>query len=249
MYCGNRISAIIPARNESLNIEHVVCGLSQLSNATGQPLIDEIIVCDNGSTDDTATIASLCGAKVVSESNPGYGAACLRAAQAAGPSDIYLFVDGDDSIQYEDVLTVLAPIARGADLVIGARAPHLREPGAMTFPQRFGNRIAVLLIKLLWNEEITDLGPFRAVRVPVYQSLCMQDDAFGWTVEMQVKAIQLRLDVVEVAVRSKCRRGTSKISGSFSGVVNAARGILGTILTLWVQEKNAPYLKKSIISG
>ncbi len=249
MYCGNRVSAIIPARNESLNIGRVVCGLGQLNNTLGEPLIDEIVVCDNGSTDTTAAIANKCGAKVVSESKPGYGAACLRAVAAAATSDIFLFVDGDDSIHYDDVRSVLAPIEHGADLVIGVRLPHLREPRAMTIPQRIGNRIATRLITLLWKQKVTDLGPFRAIRAPAYRTLNMQDDAFGWTVEMQVKAIQLQLDLVEVAVRCKCRRGASKISGSFLGVLNAARGILGTIFTLWVQEKNAHHLEKKEVSG
>lgn len=244
-----RVSAIVPARNENLNIAHVVSGLCQLHNEQGKPLIDEIIVCDNGSTDHTAEIAAKRGAKVVHEYRPGYGAACLRAVAATNTSDVYLFVDGDDSIKYEDAFNILAAIQTGADLVIGTRLPHLRERGAMSFPQRLGNIIAVKLIKLLWNHEITDLGPFRAIRAPAYQRLCMQDQAFGWTVEMQVRAIQLGLAVEEVAVSCRQRRGVSKISGSFLGVVNAARGIVGTILALWFQEKFARLFANNETSG
>lgn len=249
MYSGYQISAIVPARNEALNIQSVVYGLRHLKDETGDPLIDEIIVCDNGSTDDTAEKAYKCGARVVSELRPGYGAACLRAVAAASVCDIYLFIDGDNSVEYDEVINVLASLKRGADLVIGARKPHLREQRAMSFPQIIGNAMAVFLIKRLWNEDVTDLGPFRAIRTPVYQCISMQDQAFGWTVEMQVKAIQLGFAVDEVAVSCKRRQGLSKISGSIAGVVGAARGILGTIFSLWLQEKFGRYATKNETSG
>ncbi|MEM8501197.1 MAG: glycosyltransferase family 2 protein [Pseudomonadota bacterium] len=249
MYSGNQVSTIVPARNEGLNIECVVRGLRRLRNETGDSLIDEIIVCDNGSTDDTAAIANRCGAKVIYQRKPGYGAACLSAVSAASVCDIYLFVDGDDSIDYDDVFNLLAPFNNGADLVIGTRKPHLREQGAMSIPQLFGNAIAVRMIKLLWNEDVTDLGPFRAIRAPAYHRLSMQDHAFGWTVEMQVKAIQLGLTVNEVAVSCKRRRGVSKIGGSITGVLGAARGILGTIFALWLHEKFARFVTKNETSG
>lgn len=237
MYKERRVSAIIPARNEGLNIESVVYGLRKLRSESGQSLVDSIVVCDNGSSDKTAAIARQAGAVVVQEPKPGYGAACLRAVQASPASDVLLFVDGDDSINYEESFELLAAIDRGADLVIGARRAERMESGAMTLPQRFGNWLAVRCIGQLWQEEISDLGPFRAIRTVAYQSLSMQDQAFGWTVEMQVKAIQKGLVTAEVSVSCRRRRGVSKISGSVSGIVKAAHGILGTIAVLWVREK------------
>ncbi|MFV2058530.1 MAG: glycosyltransferase family 2 protein [Thiohalomonadales bacterium] len=237
MFKDKRVSAIIPARDEERSIAKVVAGLLDLRDAKGTCIFDHVIVCDNGSTDNTANTARQAGANIVVENKPGYGAACLAALAVVPRSDIIVFIDGDYSFYAEQSLAMLDAIDAGADLVIGSRALGNIQPGALTLPQRVGNRLATLLIQLLWQTPITDLGPFRAVSANALAVIDMRDTAFGWTVEMQVKAIQCSLNVKEIPVDTRPRIGISKISGTVSGVVGAAIGIFGTIFKLWVQER------------
>jgi len=232
------VSAVIPALNEELAIAKVIEQLKSQKNRHGQPLIDEIVVCDNGSSDATAAVARGCGAKVVFQPQRGYGIACQAALAQLQCRDLVLFMDGDDSClasQAIDLLTVLNH-NQDIDLVIGSRELGQIEPGALTPPQRFGNWLATRLISLLWQHQATDLGPYRAIRYQALQALQMQDQTFGWTVEMQIKAIQQGLGTAEVSVDSSRRIGQSKISGTVRGVIGAAKGILGTIFSLrWQQ--------------
>lgn len=231
------ISAIIPALNEENAIAKVVESLKALKNSDNSTVIDNVIVCDNGSTDNTALQAEQAGAVVVRENKPGYGRACLSAL-AAMPRNthIVLFVDGDDSCFIEQAMPLLNGIVAGYDITIGSRTMGHIERGALTLPQRFGNWLAAKLIDWFWNEKISDLGPFRAIRAEALQTLGMQDEQFGWTVEMQIKAIQKGLLMNEYAVDSKVRIGQSKISGTVLGTIGAAKGILSMIFTLrWRQ--------------
>lgn len=200
------------------------------------PLVDRVTVCDNGSTDHTARVARKAGAHVVSELTPGYGAACYTALSALVEKDLIVFVDGDYSVVSEEVPRLLQPLIDGEDLVIGSRTLGNCERGALTLPQRFGNRLAALLILILWRKPVSDLGPFRAITYKALMEIDMQDRAFGWTVEMQVRAIQLRHRVVEVPITTKRRIGQSKISGTLQGVIGAGRGILGMIAKLYLQQ-------------
>ena len=229
MYRDQHVCAVLPARNEAPGIEQVIFDLVELR------VLDRIIVCDNGSTDDTATRAAAAGAEVVFHEIPGYGGACLRALSEIESSDIVLFVDADNSLCIRESLGLLESIRRGADLAIGTRVKRWREPGSMTAAQLFGNWLACRLINLFWRYRISDLGPFRAIRYDALNRLEMQDQRFGWTVEMQVKAIQQDMNMVEIPVHYFKRVGHSKISGTVSGVVAAARGIIGTILKLAIQ--------------
>jgi glycosyltransferase involved in cell wall biosynthesis len=227
------VGAVIPARDEADNIGAVVGELLALRTPGGEPVIDDIVVCDNGSTDATAQRARAAGARVVGEQTPGYGRACLTALAALRPVDVVLFVDGDQSSETAETLDLLHGVAAGADLVIGSRVPGRREPGALSPPQIAGNRVASLLIRLLWGRRVTDLGPFRAIRAGALRRLEMRDTAYGWTVEMQVKAIQMGLRLVETPVGSRRRRfGRSKVGGTVRGVIGASAGILGTIVRL-----------------
>ena len=233
MYKSLSVGAVIPACNEEDNIGAVVTALLDLRTDAGHRVIDDLVVCDNGSTDATAQRARAAGARVVVEETPGYGRACLTAIAALYPVDVVLFVDGDQSFEVRQSLDLLAVIADGADLAIGSRALGRREPGALSVPQIAGNRVAGLLIRLLWGKVVTDLGPFRAIRADALRRIDMRDTAYGWTVEMQVKAIQLNMRIVETPVNTLRRRfGISKVGGTLKGVIGASIGILGMIARL-----------------
>ena len=258
MYLHRHITAIIPALNEAPSIACVIDALlklrvctkcqryvqpvhssnvSRLCCTTAElltiPLVDQIIVCDNGSTDDTAKVAAASGAVVVHEPEQGYGAACLAALAAPVDKDVVVFVDGDHSVVASELPVLLDPLYQGADLVIGSRTADLTERGALSVPQRFGNRLASFLIRRLWHADVTDLGPFRATTQATLDVLQMQDRRFGWTVEMQVRALQEAMVVVEVPVSTLRRIGQSKISGTVRGVLGAGYGILSMILRLY----------------
>ena len=233
MYERLTVGAVIPARDEADSIGAVVGELLALRARAGQAVIDDVVVCDNGSSDATAQRARAAGGRVVVEPTPGYGRACLAALAALRPVDVVLFVDGDQSCEVAQALDLLQGIAAGNDLVIGARVAGRREPGALSPPQIAGNRVASVLIRLLWGRRVTDLGPFRAIRADALRRLDMRDTAYGWTVEMQIKAIQVGLRVVEQPVSSRRRRfGRSKVGGTVRGVIGASAGILGTIVRL-----------------
>ena len=181
------------------------------------------------------------GARVAHQAAPGYGVACLTALAALRPVEVVLFTDGDGSFEPVQGLRLLAAIAGGADMAIGSRVLGRREPGALSAPQIAGNRVAALLIRLLWGAAVTDLGPYRAIRTDALRRLEMQDRTYGWTVEMQVKAIQRGLRVTEVPVDALRRRhGRSKVGGTLRGVAGAGAGILSMIARLrWRQARAA----------
>jgi len=222
---GVVVDCVIPALNEASSIGRVL-------DLLPRPLVRRAVVSDNGSTDGTAAVAREHGALVVSEPERGYGAACLRGLQALErePPDIVLFLDGDLSDDPSEAGALVEPIRAGrADLVIGSRTRGAREPGALTPQARFGNWLATRLIRSLYGVRYTDLGPFRAIRWDALRTLGMRDRAFGWTVEMQVKAARRGIRAEETPVRYRRRIGRSKISGTVSGSVRAGVAILGTI--------------------
>lgn len=218
-----RISVVIPAYNEESSIGLVLADLPV-------QLLQEIIVVDNGSTDATPEVARAAGARVIREDRRGYGQACLSGIAAANDPDIYVFLDGDYSDHPDEIIGVLGPLLEGrADLVIGARVPGRREPGAMLPQARFGNWLATTLIRLIWGYRYTDLGPFRAVTAEGLRRMGMRDTNFGWTVEMQIKALREGLSVCEVPVSYRRRVGVSKITGTIRGTAAAGYKILWTI--------------------
>lgn len=216
------IAVIIPAVNEERSIGKVIDAIPSW--------IDDIIVADNGSTDTTAHVAESAGARVVYETRQGYGSACLKGMAALENPDIVVFLDGDFSDYPNEMDRLVDPIADGTvDMVIGSRNHEGIEQGALTPQQRFGNRLACLLIGLFWHQRVTDLGPFRAIGFTELVSLDMRDPDYGWTVEMQIKAIKKNYRIIEVPVSYRKRIGTSKVSGTIKGVIGAGYKIIGTI--------------------
>ena len=223
MYGTIRIGVIIPALDEEAAIGHVLRALPAW--------VDDVVVIDNGSTDRTAQVAASLGARVINEPVRGYGQACLTGIRELGPVDVVVFLDGDSSDDPAQIGSVVEPIAQGAaEFVVGSRVRGRREPGALTPQQRFGNWLACHLIDLLHGHRFSDLGPFRAIRRSALERLQMDDRGYGWTVQMQVRAVLRRLRIVEVPVSYRCRIGRSKISGTIRGVLGAGSKILYTIL-------------------
>jgi glycosyltransferase involved in cell wall biosynthesis len=220
----HKISLIIPALDE----EHAI---GPLLEAIDRELVRDVIVGDNGSSDATAAVARARGAEVVAVAERGYGAACAGAlTRLRDDVEIVVFMDADGSDDPAEIPLLLAPILENrADLVIGSRPLGTIEPGALTPQQRFGNWLATLLIRLMYGHRYTDLGPFRAIRRDLLDRIAMQDRRYGWTVEMQMRALQLHARVAEVPVRYRRRVGKSKISGTVSGVMKAGWWILYTI--------------------
>lgn len=221
-------AVIIPALNEEAALPGVIASIPDW--------VDRIIVVDNGSTDQTAAVARAAGAVVVSEPTRGYGRACQTGiAHASDGShcspDVLVFLDADGSDVPEQMERLVDPIAAGrADMVIGSRTRGTLTPGAMTAPQRLGNALAPALILWLWGERYTDLGPFRAIRFSALRSLRMDDNTYGWTVQMQIRAARAGLRAMEVPVDYGRRRaGKSKISGTVRGVVKAGTKILSCV--------------------
>jgi hypothetical protein len=169
--------------------------------------------------------------RLVREPRRGYGSACLAglAALALSPPEVVVFLDGDYSDHPEELPGLLEPIQKGYDLVIGSRTLGRAEQGALLPQARFGNRLACALIRLLYGFRYTDLGPFRAIRWEALQRIAMEDTGFGWTCEMQVKALRRGLRVTEVPVSYRRRVGVSKITGTVSGTLRAGWKILWTI--------------------
>ncbi|MEM9144363.1 MAG: glycosyltransferase family 2 protein [Bacteroidota bacterium] len=220
------IKVIIPAFNEADSIGAVI---REIPN-----LVSEIIVVNNNSTDATVVKASEAGATVLDEPRKGYGHACLKGmdyvAKQSKTPDIIVFIDGDYSDYPDELVKIVAPILnKGYDFVIGARVKRLREEGSMTPQQVFGNWLATFLMKLLFGAKFTDLGPFRAIKYEELLHLEMEDKTYGWTVEMQLKALKKKLTYTEVPVRYKRRIGVSKVSGTVKGSIFAGIKILGWI--------------------
>jgi glycosyltransferase involved in cell wall biosynthesis len=192
-----------------------------------------VLVADNGSRDGTARVAREGGAEVVEAPRRGYGSACLAGLdylRRTGAPEVVVFVDADYSDHPDELPALVAPILSGqADLVIGSRLLGHREPGALLPQARAGNLVACLLIRLLYGHQFTDLGPFRAVRWQALEGLGMRDPDFGWTAEMQVKAVRKRLAIREVPVSYRRRLGVSKITGTVSGTLRAGYKILWTV--------------------
>ena len=217
------IKVIIPAYNEADSIAKVIKEIPHTVN--------EIIVIDNNSSDDTSKNAKEAGATVLFEARKGYGYACLKgmsyvSLQESKP-DIIVFLDGDYSDYPKELTKIVDPIIKDdLDFVIGARVKRLREQGSMTLPQIFGNWLATFLMRLMFKSTFTDLGPFRAIKYEKLVALNMEDKTYGWTVEMQLKALRKKYSYVEIPIHYRNRIGVSKVSGTFKGAIFAGIKIL-----------------------
>jgi len=222
LYKDHIVKVITPAYNEAHAIAKVI--------ADAPDWIDQYIVVDNGSTDDTAMVAQRAGATVVSEPQRGYGKACLAGIAALGRCDIVVFIDGDYSDYPVEMALLVDPIVSGQlEMVIGSRVTTTAACQALTLQQRFGNALACFLMKCFWKSTYTDLGPYRAITHRALRQLAMCDENYGWTIEMQIKALRGNLAVKEVAVQYRERIGVSKISGTVQGVIGAGTKIIYTI--------------------
>ncbi len=220
------IYVIIPAFNEADSIGKVVADIPVV--------VTQVIVVSNNSTDQTEAVAAEAGAVVLQEANKGYGYACLKGMQyiaKANPlPEIVVFLDGDYSDYPEELTKIIAPILEdNVDIVVGARVKGLREAGSMTTPQIFGNWLATFLMRLFFKSNFTDLGPFRAIKYQKLLGLNMEDKTYGWTVEMQLKALKRKYSYREIPVKYRNRIGVSKVSGTVKGAIFAGVKILGWI--------------------
>lgn len=223
------IALIIPAQNEASSIGLVVSEIPR-------HMLTHLIVVDNASTDATAEVAHAAGATVLREDRPGYGWACRKGIEfmSDSPPDIVAFMDGDRSDYPVELPLVVRPIIDGkADLVIGSRTIGRRDPGALLPQALIGNRLACAIIRLVSGVRFTDLGPFRAIRYADLIEMGLEEMRYGWTVEMQIKAVKAGLRCIEVPVSYRKRIGKSKVTGTVSGTIKASARIL------WVLAKYA----------
>lgn len=223
---GCHVTVIIPARNEGGSIGAVLEAIPAW--------VDSSIVVDNGSSDNTGQVAAANGAVVIHEPKPGYGSACLAgiaATKNSGTDEIIVFLDGDFSDDPTTMNLLVDPIIDdNADMVVSDRTASAESRLAMSFPQFHGNRLACFLMRLFWCHTYHDLGPFRAIRRAALDRLNMTDRNYGWTVEMQIRAVKANLKIREVPVPYRNRiAGQSKISGTFNGVLKAGSKILYVI--------------------
>ena len=230
-YAG--VSVVIPCLNEEAGIGPCVATI----NSHG---VGEVLVVDGGSTDRTIEHASAAGARVVVERRRGYGQAMLTGMAALSPCcRIVLFIDGDGSDRPEMLPDVLAPILNGqADFVLGSRLRGDREQGSLAPAQIVAGALVGFLIRLRYSVRYTDMSPFRAIRRDALECLGMQEETFGWNLEMQMRAAAAGLRIVEVPVgQSRRAGGTSKVSGDLVTAVRAACVLMVTFLRLAVRTR------------
>ena len=210
MILGKHITVIIPALNEADSIGRVISDIPEI--------VDNIVVVDNGSDDNTGAIASSYGVFVVYQPIRGYGAACLAGIQSLRKTDLVAFIDGDYSDYPEELLSVIEPVASGEfDFAVGCRRNTLSNSVELPVHQRWGNWLACCLIRLLHGFRYHDLGPMRCISRELLEHLDMTDTNYGWTAEMQLKVSKLGLKIVQIPVRYRRRIGKSKISGTLKG--------------------------------
>lgn len=227
------ISVIIAALNEEEAIGKVIAAIPK-------NLADEIIVVDNGSTDKTAAVARAAGARVVTEATPGYGRALRAGLRSLSPkSEIVVFLDGDGSDCPEMMDRIVTPIIEGtSDFVIGSRTRGQRESGSMDFHQVIAGYMVGYVLRFLYGVRSTDMGPFRAIRRDVLESLKLREETYGWSLEMQMRAGRARVRTTEVPVNYRRRAGgQSKVAGTVRGSLRAATRILTTLARIAVERR------------
>ena len=228
-----RVSVVIPTRNEAEALKHVLADIPA-------DLVSEVIVVDSNSTDGTPEIAARMGARVIREPRHGYGRACLTGLAHVSSPDVVVFLDGDYSDRPAELSRLLAPIDDGrADITLGSRLAGPRTAGSLPWHSVFGNRLAASLITLLFDQRISDLGPFRAARADVLRKLALEETTYGWAVEMILKGALQGFRIVEVPVSYHPRIGKSKISGTVRGTLGAAWFIFSRILRYHLRRRRS----------
>lgn len=228
-----RVSVIIPTRNEAQAIGRVLADIPS-------DFVNEVIVVDNHSSDETPAIAVRMGARVISEARRGYGRACLTGLACASAPDVVVFLDGDYSDRPAELPLLLAPITAGrADITIGSRLAGPRSPGALPWHALFGNWLAASLITRLYGLQISDLGPFRAARAEILRAVELEETTYGWAVELILKGAIRGFRIVEVPVSYHPRIGKSKISGTLRGTIGATWFILSLIARYYFRREKS----------
>jgi len=228
-----RVSVIIPTRNEAQAIGRVLADIPS-------DFVNEVIVVDNHSSDETPAIAARMGARVISEARRGYGRACLTGLACASAPDVVVFLDGDYSDRPAELPLLLAPITAGrADITIGSRLAGPRSPGALPWHALFGNWLAASLITRLYGLQISDLGPFRAARAEILRAVELEETTYGWAVELILKGAIRGFRIVEVPVSYHPRIGKSKISGTLRGTIGATWFILSLIARYYFRREKS----------
>jgi glycosyltransferase involved in cell wall biosynthesis len=219
------VTVVLPALDEATALPAALASF---------PTGVDLLVVDNGSSDDTAAVASAAGARVVSEPRRGFGAACWAGVRASPQAGVLAFADADGSFDGADLAAVAGPVLGGqADLVVGSRTTGAREPGAMTPFAVAANRTLGLACRVLFGVPLSDLGPFRAIRRDTLLDLGVRDRGQGWPLEMVGRAGRAGLRVVEVPVRYRPRAGgASKVSGSLPGSLRATAAMAGVTCRL-----------------
>jgi len=229
----SRVAVVIPALNEAPSLRELLPKLNELG-------VGRVIVGDNGSTDETAAVVRENDAIHAVEPKRGYGAACWAAMQHLDQrTDVVVFLDADLSDDPSLMPALVDPILRDeCDFVVSSRVRRLREAGAMTTPQHVANILFPILMRIGWGHRYSDMGPFRAIRQTSLDAMNMKDRAFGWTIEMQIRAVEMGLRIREIPVPYRRRKGKSKISGTIRGTLRAAWWISRTCVGLWLSRRH-----------
>lgn len=214
---------VIPAWDEAESIGAV---LSEVP----PELVGEVLVVVRGLDDPTASVAAAHGARILTQSRPGYGAACSEGARKAAAlgAQVIAFLDGDYADPPLELARVLGPVvADRADLVLGCR-DFSAHPDALPLHARVGNRLILSVLRvLLGRARLRDVPSFKAIRVEVLESLEMREMTHGWTVEMVMKASRVGLRVAQVSINYRPRlAGHSKVSGSLYGSLKAGWSLM-----------------------
>lgn len=208
------VDLILPCRDEGPSLQWL---LPRVPEGLG------VVVVDNGSHDDTAAVAARFGARVVTESTPGYGAA-VHAGVEAATADVVAVMDGDGSFDPAVVPAFVTELGQGhSDMIVGRRRPV----SFRTWPwhARLGNRLVVAILRHRVGLAIHDIAPLRVCSRQALLDLGVADRRFGYPVELLLRATRANWRIVERDVEYHPRvAGTkSKVSGSVRGTLRTAR--------------------------